>query len=272
MKKIFKYLIPCMAFALALTSCNETMDDKAVIDGKYESFDIPEFSVSSAAAMNYESALLTGAVSDLDNVQEVGFQVATDAQFTNAQIVTCEEVSALFSAEIEGLTEKTTYYARAYVFTKTGVTLYSEATSFTTPKAPIYSIDGAYTVTEYDANTGEVNGTYQMNVTFDGTNPNKVYISNIWDGGETIQGVYDEATNTISVPTNQNIYYYDGYGYVIARGVNDAITAFVNKITFTFTPLGGTMVSSIMQAYLPAASYSFGFFYVSMKHNDENPE
>lgn len=272
MKKFFKYLIPCMAFALALTSCNETMDDKAVIDAKHESFDIPEFNVSSAAAMNYESALLTGAVSDLDNVQEVGFQIATDAQFTDGVLFPCEELTSPFSAEIEGLNEKTTYYVRAYVFTKSGVTLYSEATTFTTPKAPIYSIDGAYTVTEYDANTGEVNGTYQMNVTFDGTNPNKVYISNIWDGGETIQGVYDSATNTISVPTNQNIYYYDGYGYVIARGVNDAITAFVNKITFTFTPLGGTMVSSIMQAYLPAASYSFGFFYVSMKHNDENPE
>lgn len=272
MKKFFKYLIPCMAFALALTSCNETMDDKAVIDAKHESFDIPEFSVSSAAAMNYESALLTGAVSDLDNVQEVGFQIATDAQFTDGVLFPCEELTSPFSAEIEGLNEKTTYYVRAYVFTKTGVTLYSEATTFTTPKAPIYSIDGAYTVTEYNAETGEASNPYEMTVTFDGTNPNKVYIYNLWGGEETIQGVYDEATNTISVPTNQNIYYYDGYGYVIARGVNDAITAYVNKITFTFTPLGGTMVSSIMQAYLPAASHSFGFFYVSMKHNDENPE
>ena len=270
MKKIFKYMIPCMAFALSLTSCNETMDDKAKIDAQYDTMEAPAIAMASAAATAYDKATVTGTVLDLENVQEVGFQVATDAQFSSFDSYVSDEVATTFTAEITDLQEKTTYYVRSYVFTKTGKIAVSEATSFTTPKAPIYDIDGTYTVTEYNASTGEAGAsTYQMTVTFDESNPSKVYIYNLWDGDETMTGVYDAETNTISVPSNQNIYYYPGYGYVIARGVNDAITAYVNKITFTFTPLGGTMVSSIMQAYLTAASYSFGFFYVSMKHNDD---
>ena len=36
MKNIFKYMIPCLAVAFGLTSCNSTMDDKASIDAMYE--------------------------------------------------------------------------------------------------------------------------------------------------------------------------------------------------------------------------------------------
>jgi hypothetical protein len=270
MKKIFKYMIPCLAVAFSLTSCNDTMDDKAVIDAKYEVLDNPTFAMSSAAASTYESATLTGTVaSGLENVQEVGFQVSTDAQFTEFTVYPADEVAPTFTVDINGLEERTTYYARSYVYTKNGQILLSDAVTFTTPKAPIYSIDGTYTVVETDVKTGNTGDPYEMTVTFDETNPAKVYIYNIWGGGETVIGQYNASTNTILVPANQNIYYYPGYGYVIARSVNDAFTAYVNATTFKFTPLGGTMVSGIMEAYLPAASYSFGFFTLSMKHNDD---
>ena len=78
-------------------------------------------------------------------------------------------------------------------------------------------------------------------------------------------GVYDAETSTITVPTGQNLYEYPGYGYVIANAVNDAMTGYQDAIVFKFTSLGGLMETGIYQAYLPAASYSFGFLHTSMK-------
>lgn len=270
MKKIFKYIIPCLTFALVMASCNDTMDDKAVIDALYDNLEDPIVLVSSAEADTYETGMAFGAIEDLSNVQEVGFQLSTDASFDDYVIFVCDEVANSFSAELSGLEEKTTYYVRSYVFTKTGKTLYSEAIAFTTPKAPIYEIDGTYTVTEYDMESGEAGSTtYQMEVYFDEENPNKVYLYNLWDGGEVITGVYNATANTITVPTTQVIYQYPGYGPVYALSFNDSMTAQTKSTTFTFTPLGGTMVSGIMAAYLPAAQYLFGYFAVSMKHNDD---
>ena len=49
MKNIFKYMIPCLAVAFGLTSCNSTMDDKAAIDAMngYTSSDSSDSSDSS---------------------------------------------------------------------------------------------------------------------------------------------------------------------------------------------------------------------------------
>lgn len=269
MKKIFKYIIPCLTFALVMASCNDTMDDKAAIDALYDNLEDPIVLVSSAEADTYETGVAYGSLEDLTNAYEVGFQVSTDASFADYVSFVCDEVANSFSAELSGLEELTTYYVRSYVFTKTGKTLYSQAISFTTPKAPIYEIDGTYTVEEFNMESGESGGTYQMEVYFDEENPNKVYLYNLWDGGEVITGVYNATANTITVPTQQVIYQYPGVGPVYAMSVNNAMTATTSSTTFTFTPLGGTMVSGIMAAYLPAADYLFGYFAVSMKHNDD---
>lgn len=271
MKKFFKYLIPCMAVALSLTSCNETMDDKAVIDSRYETLDNPTVALASAEAIDYENAILTGTILSTENAQEVGFQLSTDAQFSDVTVYLADEVATTFTAEVSGLTEKTTYYVRSYVFTKTGITIVSEASSFTTPKAPYYNVNGTYTVVDYDAKTGAVaSDPYTMSVTFaDGSNT-EVEIYNLWDGGYTIVGEWDAEKSTITVPTDQLIYVHPTYGDVWASGINSSISAYTDYITFTFTTLGGVMQSSFWQAYVPAAGGGFGIFYVSMKHNDDN--
>lgn len=271
MKKIFKYLIPCMAVAFSLTSCNDTMDDKAVIDAKYEILDNPIVAVSSAEATTYETGVASGAVSDVENAQEVGFQVSTDAQFSTYDVFVCGEVAPSFSAELSGLEEKTTYYVRAYVFTKTGQTVYSESISFKTPKAPYYDVDGSYTVTEYkySNNVFVDNGSYEMTVKFADGSDTEVEIYNLWDGGKTIMGVWDAEKSTITVPTDQLIYVHPSYGDVVASALNNAITQHIDDITFSFTSLGGSMQSTPWQAYVPAAGGGFGVFVVSMKHNDD---
>ena len=259
-----------MAVAFSLTSCNDTMDDKAVIDAKYEILDNPIVAVSSAEATTYETGVASGAVSDVENAQEVGFQVSTDAQFSTYDVFVCGEVAPSFSAELSGLEEKTTYYVRAYVFTKTGQTVYSESISFKTPKAPYYNVNGTYTVVDYNAQTGAVaSDPYTMSVTFADGSDTEVEIYNLWDGGKTIMGVWDAEKSTITVPTDQLIYVHPTYGDVVASALNNAITQYIDDITFSFTSLGGSMQSTPWQAYVPAAGGGFGVFVVSMKHNDD---
>lgn len=276
MKKLFKYVIPCVAIALSLTSCSDTMDDKAAIDAKYEKLEIPTIAVSSAIAGSYSEAVATGALSAVDNAQEVGFQVSTDESFATYASFVSEEVAAEFTAKLTNLTEKTTYYVRPYVFTKTGQTVCGEATSFTTPGAPYFDIIGTYTAVDYEHSSAvdfdQSGDSYTVTVSYADGSDTEVEIFNLWGGGETLVGVYDAATSTITVPTGQNLYYYDGYGYVTARAVNDNITNYQDNIIFKFTPLGGMMVTGIYQCYLAAASYSFGFIHTSMVHNSENDE
>lgn len=273
MKKFFKYMIPCLAFALSLTSCNDTMDDKAAIDAQYENLENPTVAMASAAASSYEKAVASGILSDLENVQEVGFQVSTDEAFSTYKNYVCAEVAAEFTAELTGLEEKTTYYVRAFVFTKTGQTILGEATTFTTPKAPYYDVDGTYTAVDYahsSATVYEQDGNpYTMTISFAEGSDTEVEIFNLWGGGETMMGVYDPEAATITVPTGQNLYNYPDYGYVIANAVNNAMSNYQDDIIFKFTSLGGLMVTGIYQAYLPAADYSFGFIHTSMKHNDD---
>ena len=272
MKKFFIYMIPCLAFALSLTSCNDTMDDKAVIDAKYENLDNPTIAMATAVASSYETATATGSISDLANAHEVGFQVSTDETFAISKNYPSEEVAAEFSANLTGLKEKTTYYVRAYVFTKSGRTIYSESTTFTTPKIPIYDVDGSYTAEDYEY--GEdgfvVSGKpYTMTITFAEGSDTEVEIFNLWGGGETLMGVYDAEKGTITIPGNQALCEDPDYGTVIAKPINDGITDYQDDIILKFTSLGGLIVTGNYQAYYVDYG-SAGVFYTSMKHNDDD--
>ncbi len=273
MKMFFRYTVPCMVLALVLSGCNDLMDDKAVIDAKNEILDNPTIAMVSAEAATYETATVSGVVSDLENVQEFGFQLSADETFANSTNYISEDVTAEFAAELTGLSEQTTYYVRAYVFTKTGHTVYSETTTFTTPSAPFFDIDGYYIAVDYEhtdpTSYTQSGASYYMSIQFVEGSETEVEIYNLWGGNEMMMGVYDAATSTITVPTGQNLYYYDGYGYVIANAVNDAMTSFQDAIIFKFTSLGGLMETGIYRAYLPAASHSFGFLHTSMKRVED---
>ena len=268
MKNIMKLMIPCLAVAFALTSCDSTMDDKASIDAKYEKPSSATVSLSSAAAADFQTITASAAVSGED-VVESGIQVCSDASFlSGVKTVVSEAATGSFTASVSGLAEQTSYYVRAYAATKTAGILVTEAQSVTTPKAPIYPVEGVYVATEvdYDEDSGEwaAADQYEMLIERDANDPTIVNITNIWGGGMTVQGQYDEAKGTITVPNMQVIYVHKTYGDVWIRGVNSTVSAYTSSVTFNFTALGGKMTSTPMGALCSAGP--FGYFYLTMEH------
>ncbi len=267
MKNILKLMTPCLAVVFALTSCNDTMDDKSSIDAQFAKEATSTVTLSSAQAVDFQSISASAAVTDLGEVIEEGIQISADAAFTNPTSVANEEVAASFTCTIAPVAEQTTYYVRAYIATKASGIIVTEAKTVTTPAAPIFPVAGEYVATEYDNNDdGEwvAAAQYDMTIAQDAEDPTIVYISNLWEGGMTVQGQYDESTGEIIVPNLQTIYVHASYGDVWLRGVNSEVTAYTPYVTFQFTALGGKMVSSPMGAICAAGA--FGYFYVTMEH------
>ena len=270
MKNIFKYMIPCLAVAFGLTSCNSTMDDKAAIDAMYQKATTAVVTMGNTNADDYQTITVDGAVTNEAEVIEVGFQVSKASDFSaGATYYHVDEVVSNFSCTIAGLAEKTTYYVRAYAATRTAGIIFSESKTVTTPAAPIYPLDGTYTVKEFSFDEDEggwlaPEDTYEIEIAFDKEDPTIVNITNIWAGGMTVQGQYDEAKGTITVPNMQVIYVHASYGDVWIRGVNAQVSGYTDAVTFTFTALGGKLKSSPMGAICEAGS--FGYFYLDMEH------
>ncbi len=269
MKNILKLIIPCLAVAFSLASCNDTMDDKASIDAQYAKTTTTTVTLNSVEAVDFQSISATGTISDVSNVIEEGIQISTVSDFSsNITSIPNDTVVTSYTIVIPKLAEQTSYYLRAYAVTKASGTLVTEAKTVSTPKAPIFPIDGDYVATEWDFNSDteewEAAAQYEMSITFDESDPTIVNITNLWEGGMTVQGQYDEATGQIIVPNEQVIYIHDSYGEVWIQGVNTGITAYTQYVTFQFTALGGKMESTPMGAICAAGS--FGYFYVTMDH------
>lgn len=260
MKNIFKTLIPCLAFALSLTGCYDEMDDKAVVDAQHALANAPTVSMSSATANDFSSATVTASISSVEGVVESGFMVAASSNFANAKAYIVENASSI-STVVAGLTEMTSYYVKAYAYLGDGRLVYSEPTTFTTLEAPSFELAGTYAATEYDATSGAVSAEYEVTVEVNGT---EVKITNFWEGGQTVVGTYDEATQTVTIPTKQLIYVHASYGDVLMTAVNDEISAYTTAIVCQFAPKGGLLTTSNWGAVCSAGS--FGYFYVSMTH------
>ena len=106
--------------------------------------------------------------------------------------------------------------------------------------------------------------TYEITVAFDEKDPTIVNITNIWDGGMTVQGQYDEAKGTITVPNMQVIYVHPTYGDVWIQGLTADLDDDAKGVTFSFTPLGGKLKSTPMAARCGAGDFSW--FYLDMEH------
>ena len=242
MKKLFKYVIPCLAVTFMMTSCYSTMDDKASIDAQFAQYANPVVNQAVASATTFETGTATASVGSLENVQEVGFQISTDASFSSYESIVCEEVSESFSASFSGLKEETTYYVRSYAFTKTGLTVYGEATSFTTPKSPIFDIEGTYTASTslLDFKTYEFGPGYSNKVTISYVEGSKteINITNLYDEGETVIGSYDAETGEITIPSGQLVMNDAEYGPIVIAGLNNELK-FTDEVTLKFTKLGG---------------------------------
>ena len=303
MKNIFKLMIPCLAVAFSLTSCNDTMDDKASIDAQFVKPTTASITLASATAADFQSVNATGSLSGLEskmvcpncgysadaapakcptcetadslfvtvgNVSEFGIQVSKNQDFSGTVKTIVGDFGALnYDLTATGLEESTTYFVRAYAATTTAGILVSEAKSVTTPKAPIFPLDGVYSTIEWDFNqdTGEweaAEAPYDITIEFDAEDPTLVNITNIWDGGMTVQGQYNAETGVITVPNMQIIYVHATYGDVWIRGVNSAVTGYTSAVQFQFTALGGKMQSTPMGAICAAGA--FGYFYLTMEH------
>lgn len=270
MKNIFKLMIPCMAFAFSLTSCDKTMDDKASIDAQYERATSATVSLSGVSAVDFQTVTATANVGSESEVIEEGIQLCKSADFTSGiTSISNDTVEASFSIDFAGLAELTTYYVRAYAMTRTAGLIVTEPQSVTTPKAPIFPLDGTYTVTEWDVEDDyetwtPAEETYEMTITFDEADPTIVNITNIWGGGMTVQGQYDAETGIITVPNMQIIYVHNTYGDVWLRGIDLDEGVYTDCVYFQFTALGGKMVSTSMAAQCAAGD--FGYFYLTMEH------
>ena len=272
MKKIFRIILPCLAFAACLTSCQESLiDDKAVIDAEHEATRLTPPTVTlvgEAANVTFRSVSADFTISDISNVEECGLFVSTDNTFKTYTVIKKDAATSV-SATVTGLNELTTYYIKAYAVTKDGSTVVSDnILSATTTKTPVFDIEGNYTATDYKYNGDkefEASGkTYTVNVAFTDASKTKVKITNLQGLGTTIEGDYDAAKGTVTVKSGTYIFTHEEYGDAVIGGVNDDISDYTETVVFKFTALGGEMETSNYRISVSAGD--FGFYYTSMEH------
>ena len=170
MKRISYKTIVFLVSVLTLMGCNDTMDDKADIDGKYtKKFDTPVFGISEIKDVTHNSAVVTLNLSAPENVVEQGIQVSSSSDFTEYENYWVEGDAVADGAEVDlngGLEPETTYYIRPYIFTVNEETVYGTATTFTTGEAParIPAYIGNYTYTILEDLAGYVDEDLTLNI------------------------------------------------------------------------------------------------------------
>lgn len=267
MRKLFLSICACAAMVLGLSSCNDTMDDKADVEAGWTVLPAPTATVA-VSATTFSDATITLVASDTVNIAEYGVQYATSEDFSDGVFSAAETISKdAVEISISNLAEKTKYYIRPYVITLNGNTVFGDAVTTTTPAAPIFSLEGIYTALDYsmDDNYDFVpgDGTYEVTVAFAEGSTTAVSITNLWDGGETIVGTYDSETGLITVASDQAVMEHPNYGTCYEFGVDDNLEE-MDNMTLKFTSLGGSLVSGYYGVYCSAGS--FGISYTSMKH------
>lgn len=259
MKNIFKTLIPCIVLAIGVTGCYDEIDSKSSIDAQHAQTSNVTASVSEVSVVSFSEVSASGTVSDVEGVLEVGFMLSTSADFTSYTTYRTKEITTSFSVTITSLAETTTYYVRSYAYTISGETKVSEATAVTTPAAPIFDLNGTYSAVEYSADNNSVAGEYEVTIEFVAGSTTDIKITNIFDGGKTIDATYDPATGKISIPAKQIIYIHASYGDVWMEEVNGGET-----VSGQFTAKGGFLNINTFSAI--CSEGTFGDQYVKMSH------
>lgn len=229
MKNIFKTLIPCLALTVGLASCYDEMDDKAVIDAQYALANTPSVTIASATALDFSSASVSASLSEVEGVVEVGFYVATSADFSNSKTYVLDGVNSTFEKTLAGLAEKSTYHVKAYAYLGDGRLVFSEATSVATPQAPPLTTEllsgKTYTATVNDYWSEAY--TFEVTLMADASDENKIYIQNLDPyfasygyvaevGCNIFEGVLDTEKEIITVPASQLI----GYGELVLAALD----------------------------------------------------
>lgn len=258
MKNIFKTLIPCLALSVALTGCYDEMDDKAVIDALHFQENTVSASIGEVSAINFSTVTMSGSVSSVDGVSEVGFMVSTSADFSTYSAYPADELSTSFAYTLT-TTDETTLYIRTYAYGIGGVTNVSETKSVTTPVAPKFEISGTYEAIDYDASSSEPTTPYEVTVELLDDDEYNLAITNLWDGGMTIYANYNQETGVVTIPAGQVIYVHASYGDVWIEEYNGAST-----VVGQFTIKGGYLKLKAWGAVC-SAGY-FGYQTTSMAH------
>lgn len=261
MKNILKYMVPCLALALTVTSCYDTMDSKNSVDSSFNNFGKPTLTTPTAVSNYFSNAELTGYVDDIENVVETGFQIASSSLFADAEIIPSEEISEKFSTKVEDLEGETTYYVRSYVVLKSGAVIVSDPVVVTTPAAPHFELAGTYLCQHYQFNseTPSYVGSYEMTISFVDGSETDVDIFNLDDSGLTLEGVYDATTNEITVAAGQPMG-ESALGSLAITGVKDFVNpseyGYKDDIIFTFNPSNGNVTSDLWLNYLTDGDYA----------------
>ncbi len=231
MKNIFKFA--CLFLAVAMTSCYDTMDDKAVVEEQFDAVTAPTVATATPEIVDFSTFVANGTVGSLDAVLEVGFQVSADASFSNAELYPAAELATSFSATVGNKKDNTTYYVRSYAFTKDSKMVFAEAATATLPKAPEFAdkyLIGTYTAVDFDAQTGaQASNPYTITIEQKDGLWNMVNISNIWEGEMTISATVDFENKTITTTENSVIYEHPDYGDVWAWGLAPDMSAWYAK-------------------------------------------
>ena len=98
-----------------------------------------------------------------------------------------------------------------------------------------------------------------MTIEFVSGSTTDIKITNLWDGGKTINAKYDSKTGKVSIPTKQVIFVHADYGDVWMEDVNGS-----QNISGLFTPKGGFLNINAFSAMCGAGT--FGDRYVKMSH------
>lgn len=186
---------------------------------------------------------------------ERGFICATDTAFKTG-VVSQVADSGVFSTTVLGLTELTTYYLKAYVLTKDGIS-YSAYQTFATPylSNPMAAICGTYIEADYLLEDGSLEATSTVSFEEIEGNISQINMVNFWGTSETIVVDVDLVANTVSIDP-QVIFvsatYGNCYNYPYTSGALDN----------TGTPLIGTInpTTHVITLNSWAATVSAGTF------------
>lgn len=229
MKKIFKFIVPCMALACMMTSCYDTMDDKAAVEAAWGSAETPSVTIKSMTP-DATTAEVSFSVS-AQKYSEVGVAVSQSADMSNAAYTPAESAEGTdFTVTAKKLTPKSTYYVAAYAVNVYGQRVLSQAQQMTTPdiKLTIDMICGQFaskTVTTYFDKEFAMNFTVEK----DPENPNGLifkdldpfFASNGYtaaNGANIFQAEVDLDKNEIIIYAEQPV----GYSTAVIMGFNDA--------------------------------------------------
>ena len=89
-----------------------------------------------------------------------------------------------------------------------------------------------------------------MTIEFVSGSTTDIKITNLWDGGKTINAKYDSKTGKVSIPTKQVIFVHADYGDVWMEDVNGS-----QNISGLFTPKGGFLNINAFSAICGAGTF-----------------